>query len=86
LHDKYGKPIRAAKKVKKEYSVAEDPPVALVEEEQVEAPQPVQAAVLPLPVQAVKQEKDLLPNPLMLLLLALLLLLLLVKRRARERQ
>jgi hypothetical protein len=84
LHDKYGKPIRAAKK--KEKTIAEESPVALVEEEQVETPQPMQAAVLPLPVQAVQQEKGLLPNPLLLLLLALLLLLLLVKRRARERQ
>ncbi len=87
LHDKYGKPIRVAKKVKKKQRVAAEPPVASVQEEQVEMPQPVQAAAIPLPVQALQQEKGLLPNPLMLLLLALLLLLLLlVRRRALERQ
>jgi hypothetical protein len=86
LHDKYGKPIRVAKKVKKKQRIAAEPPVAPVLEEKVETPQPIQAAAIPLPAQAVQQERSLLPSPLMLLLLALLLLLLLIKRRARERQ
>jgi hypothetical protein len=86
LHDKDGKPIRVAKKVKKKRPVAAKLPVAPVPEEKVETPQPIQAAAIPLPVQAVQQERSFLPNTLMLLLLALLLLLLLIKRRARERQ
>ena len=85
LHDKYGKPIRVAKKVKKERRIVAEPPIAPVQEEKVETPQPVQAAI-PLPVQAVQPEKSLLPSPLILLLLALLLLLLLIKRRERERR
>jgi len=86
LHDKDGKPIRVAKKVKKKKPVAAEPPVAPVLKEKVETPQPIQAAAMALPVQAVQQERSLLPSPLMLLLLAVLLLLLLIKRRARERQ
>jgi hypothetical protein len=86
LHDKDGKPIRVAKKVRKKQRIAAEPPVAPVQDEKVETPQPVQAAAILLPVQAVRPEKSLLPNPLMLLLLALLLLLLLIKRRGRERQ
>jgi hypothetical protein len=85
LHDKYGKPIRVVKKVKKKQRIAAEPSVAPVLEEKVETPQPMQAAAILLPVQAVQPEKSLTTNPLLLLLLALLLLLLLVKRRARER-
>jgi len=86
LHDKDGKPIRVAKKVKKKQPIAAEPPAAPLLEEKVETPQPIQAAAIPLPVQAVQQERSLLPSPLMLLLLALLLLLLLIRRRARERR
>ena len=87
LHDKDGKPIRVAKKVKKKKRIAAEPPVAPVLEEKVETPQPVQAAAMALPVRVAQQERGFLPSPLMLLLLALLLLLLLIKRRrAREQQ
>jgi hypothetical protein len=87
LHDKYGKPIRVAEKVKKKRRIAAKPPVAPVpQEEKVETPQPIETAAMTLPVRVVQQEKSLLPSPLMLLLLALLLLLLLIKRRARDRQ
>jgi len=90
LHDKDGKPIRVAKKVKKKQRIVKEPRVAPVEEEKVETPQPVQAvqaASITLPVRAVQQEECLSTSPLMLFLLALLLLLLLlqIKRRARER-
>ena len=88
LHDKEGKPIRVAKKVRKKQRIVEKPRVAPVEEVRVETPkpvQPVQATAITLPVQAVQQEVCLATSPLMLLLLALLLLLLLIKRKARER-
>lgn len=87
LHDKEGKPIRVAKKVRRKKRIIEDPYVAPVQEEKVETPQPVravQAAAITLPVRAVQQEECLSTSPLMLLLLALFLLLLLIKRRARE--
>ncbi len=47
LHDKYGKPVRVARKVKKERSIVAEPPAAPVQEEQVEMQQPIQAAAIP---------------------------------------
>jgi hypothetical protein len=85
LHDKDGKAIRVAKKVKRKLPVVEKTLVGPAQAEQVEMPQPMQAAVMPLPVRTVQPEKSLSVSPLMLLLLALLLLLLLIKRRERER-
>jgi hypothetical protein len=87
LHDKEGKPIRVAKKMRKKHDVAAPRRAApVVQEEKVEAPQPMQAAVMTLPVRALQPETSLSPSPLMLLLLVLLFLLLLVKRRAQKRQ
>ena len=85
LHDKDGKPIRVAKRVMKKQHMAVKPVVEQVQEEKVEAPKPVQAAIT-LPVQAAQPEQSLSTNPLFLVLLALLLLLLLAKRRERDRQ
>lgn len=85
LHDKYGKPVRVARKVKKERSIVAEPPAAPVQEEQVEMQQPIQAAIIPQ-ARVVQPEKGLSTSPFVLLLLALLLLLLLIRRRARERR
>ncbi len=87
LHDKDGKPIRVAKKVRKKRHIKERPSVVLAQEEKVEEPQPMmKAAAMPLPVRSVQPEEDLSISPLMLILLALLLLLLLIRRRTRKRQ
>jgi hypothetical protein len=86
LHDKDGRPIRVAKKVKKKHRIVAEPPVPQEQEEAVEAPQPVQTPAITIPVRAVAPEKGLSTSPLMLLLLALFLLLLLVRRRARKQQ
>jgi len=84
LHDKDGKPIRVAKKVKKKHRMAAEPPVAPAPEERVEAPQPVQTAVMTSQARFIQPEESLSTSPLLLLLLALLLLLLLIRRRTRE--
>ena len=86
LHDKYGKSIRVAKKVRKKQRSVAEAPVAPEHKEIVEMPQPVQAAAVTLPVRAAQPEESLSASPLMLILLALLLLLLLIRHRARERQ
>jgi hypothetical protein len=86
LHDKDGKPIRVAKKVRKKQRVAAKPLMEPAQVEKVETPQPLQAAARTLPTRAFQPEKGLSTSPLMLLLLALLLLLLLIKRRTRDRR
>ena len=87
LHDKDGKPIRVAKKVRKKRGsrIVETPLEEPLSEEKVETPPLVQAAMT-LPVRTGRSEENVSISPLLLLLLALLLLLLLIKRRERERQ
>ncbi len=86
-HDKDGKPVRVAKKVRKKRQITEKPSVALAHEEKAEAPQqPMTTAAMTLPVRVAQPEEGLSISPLMLILLALLLLLLLIRRKTRERQ
>jgi len=85
LHDKDGKPIRVAKKVRKKQPIVAVPPVSPVQEEKVETQQSVQEAAKSPLVLAIEPEESLSTSPLMLFLLVLLLLLLLIKRRQRER-
>ena len=84
LHDKYGKPIRVAKKVRKKHRSVAEAPVAPAQEEIVETPVTKQPVAISVPVRVVQPEESLSASPLMLLLLALLLLLLLIRRRRRE--
>jgi hypothetical protein len=87
LHDKDGKPIRVARKVKKkrEPRIVEESLAEPLSTKKTETPPLVQAAPITLPVQTGQSEESLSTSPLVLLLLALLLLFLLVRRRGRER-
>ena len=86
LHDKDGKPIRVAKKVKKKTDVSlKTPPVDTgAGREGRNTAADAGGCHTSSGTQAVQPEKSLSPSPLILLLLALLLLLLLIKRRERR--